>query len=362
MSKILKAVIERHDENNFWIENTIKGMTEEAARRFLSFKFLRETEGGVKNDVVYVVGTSEVFCDRAAREIESLGGIPLIVKGSAFNSGSTASVAFDIDDAVKRCLDYLKQNGKSNILFYGLNENTETDKFKKDAFIENARKTGVNGSIRFCNGTIHSEAENFVSGEFGRGLYDAILCANDTAALSLLYAGITEKAKVPEDLFLIGMGNSYIGKHCSVPLTTVDFDYKLLGKYAVKTGAFIKREKGFTCVKTLLPCPIIVRDSTANADFNAKSEIKEFTPIEDYFGGKATTEILSTETIMQTSDETDRMIMLMLAGENTYAAIAEKVSLTERAVSYRIDAIKKKLGFNRVEDLREFLKNIFYIR
>lgn len=65
---------------------------------------------------------------------------------------------------------------------------------------------------------------------------------------------------------------------------------------------------------------------------------------------------------MQTSDETDRMIMLMLAGENTYAAIAEKVSLTERAVSYRIDAIKKKLGFNRVEDLREFLKNIFYIR
>lgn len=362
MSKILKAVVERHDDNNFWIENTLKGMAAEAARRSLSFKFSYETETDVKNDVVYVVGTSEVFCDRAAREIKSLGGIPLIVKGGTFNSGSTASVAFDIEGAVRHCLDYLIQNGKTKILFYGLNENSEADKFKKDAFTEYALKAGINRSIRFCNGTIHSEAENFVSDEFEHGLYDAILCANDTAALSLLYAGITEKAKVPEDLFLIGMGNSYIGKHCSVPLTTVDFDYKLLGKHAVKTGAFIKRESGFTCVKTLLPCPIIVRDSTANADFNAKSEVKEFIPAEDYFGGKATTEILATETIMQTSDETDRTIMLMLAGENTYAAIAEKVSLTERAVSYRIDAIKKKLGFNRVEDLREFLKNIFYIR
>lgn len=362
MSKILKAVVERHDDNNFWIENTLKGMAAEAARRSLSFKFSYETETDVKNDVVYVVGTSEVFCDRAAREIKSLGGIPLIVKGGTFNSGSTASVAFDIEGAVRHCLDYLIQNGKTKILFYGLNENSEADKFKKDAFTEYALKAGINRSIRFCNGTIHSEAENFVSDEFEHGLYDAILCANDTAALSLLYAGITEKAKVPEDLFLIGMGNSYIGKHCSVPLTTVDFDYKLLGKHAVKTGAFIKRESGFTCVKTLLPCPIIVRDSTANADFNAKSEVKEFIPAEDYFGGKATTEILATETIMQTSDETDRTIMLMLAGENTYATIAEKVSLTERAVSYRIDAIKKKLGFNRVEDLREFLKNIFYIR
>lgn len=355
--KCLHLTVQPHAQNSFWIENAINGMQEEAARCASELSFLTDTARDLQGELVYIVGTSEVFCRAESERILAQGGHPFLVNGGMPRMDGVACVAFDIEGAIRRSLSYLFSCGKRSILLFGLNPASYADKLKLDAFRFYTEYLGIKGDVRSCAGSIGEAARELILAPT-EAVYDAILAVNDTAALSLLSSGIGKKVKIPEELFLMGMGNSILAGCSGLPLTTVDFDYTRLGRLAVRAGLLIRKSESLWDARFLLPCELIVRRSTGAVTAQTVLPLPTEGETEQYFSDEGTKRLLTAEALLQTSREPDRSILILLSEGKTYAQIAEAVFLTERAVSYRVDALKRRMSVRHVGEIKALFQNV----
>ena len=63
---------------------------------------------------------------------------------------------------------------------------------------------------------------------------DAVLCATDRIAFGAMEVLKAAGRKIPEDVSVIGMGNSWASSHIDPHLTSVVFYYKTCGEIAAK--------------------------------------------------------------------------------------------------------------------------------
>ena len=94
----------------------------------------------------------------------------------------------------------------------------------------------------------------------------AVVCYNDSHAVSLLELCKKWNVRVPEDLSVVGIDDSKLAKICEVPLTTVRHPHQLLGERAAqKILEMIENpEKQFRDV--LYEPELVERESTRKHD------------------------------------------------------------------------------------------------
>jgi LacI family transcriptional regulator len=118
----------------------------------------------------------------------------------------------------------------------------------------------------------NEESNHVLGAQFMRQLLklkprpDAVFCYNDTtawgAALAILEAGL----RVPEDIAVVGCGNSVHNDFFRVPLTSVDLSSAHMGQEAANLGLRAIRERTqkapHTPIAVLLRPTLVVREST----------------------------------------------------------------------------------------------------
>jgi LacI family transcriptional regulator len=67
-----------------------------------------------------------------------------------------------------------------------------------------------------------------------RPLPDAVFCHNDPTALGAMKAILGAGLKIPEDIAIIGCGNTRYSDFLRVPLSTIDQDCKAMGERAAR--------------------------------------------------------------------------------------------------------------------------------
>ena len=185
-----------------------------------------------------------------------------------------------------------------------------------------------------------------------------MICANDTVAICLMMHMLQAQFKLPDDLYIVGMGNSCIGATLPVPLTSIDFDYCQMGKAAVKLLCYLKENPDCGRLVSYLPCRLIIRQSAPLQCFSADLPGTDAPPqpASTYFGGIDARNIVRAEAIMQSADATDRAIILGLLNGKSAEALSQTLYLSTRAVRYRITNLVKKHGFS---DKSEFLQTLY---
>lgn len=359
--KHLRAVLGAYAPDSYWTDNILRGMRAEAAARGISLTLYTHVPPHIlQGEVIPLVEGSAPWCTDRTKEITAAGGMPLLVCAGAQQSSAYCRVSLDIAGAVEQSVRYLLACARRRILFFGLNDSNDTDRYKYEVF----RRCDFGGATTrayFCDAPIDESAQSFVR-TFTKECADAILCTNDTLALTLLCAGLGTRVRLPEDVFLVGMGNSALGAACALPLTSVSFDYVALGKVAVRT-ALCMTDSDEVPMQTLIGCPLCVRASTADCPFpHPLPQRAGAAQSPGWFTGENSRTLVHAETFIQTADKTDRRILFLLAQGKTYAQIADALSLTERAVHYRADAIKKKLNFTKSQQIREYFQNILGLK
>lgn len=104
-------------------------------------------------------------------------------------------------------------------------------------------------------------------------LPDALLCLNDQHAVGALNYFQQHGLDIPRELMLAGFDDSALSRHLSVPLTTVKMPVAEIANEAVDLLVRLiqKDERSDITPKTkLLPCELIVRNSSAGINRNAR--------------------------------------------------------------------------------------------
>ncbi len=357
-NQLIFIVSDKREHSSFWESNIRLGIRQGVSRFDDDICELDEnilSTGRISGEYVLVVGGTADFSEHTARLIEDAGAHPVIVNAGMLPSHTAkySGIVFGLESIVGDCMSLLKETGRTRTVMFGLHKNSLSDRIKHEAFGD--------GDAIFVSGHIEDCAEEFVRTNMICERYDSALCANDTAALCLIRSLNKLGVRVPEDFAVIGFGNSYVGANLPVPLTSVDFDYRLMGEEAVRLIHMLYDNPNSLSVKVTLPCRLMVR-ATTGIQTSKKEDIRQQYPIEnprrEYFDGDTARDILRCEEIFQSCKQTDRDILLYLLSGETIEHIAEKLSLSDRAVRYRVRKLTEKYGFTSRGDMTSFMSAI----
>jgi len=184
--------------------------------------------------------------------------------------------------------------------------------------------------------------------------YDAVFCVNDLAARIFITLAAQEGIRVPEDIYVIGRGNSHVSYELSPTITTVKHEEVERGKQVVSLYWYLKKNPLLRKADAFVSHSLVVRDSTANfkPDIVSLTEDSVEEPI--YFDS-GYNEIMRIEQLLVNCDKTDRKILSMIREGKKTSEVAEALFSSESTVKYRIRNIAATLGVRTRKEVCAFL-------
>ncbi len=352
----LKLYCEPGFESKYWLKNIYDGFCSEASSTKKSVKILSEVTHG-EGEPVAIIGTENEWLRKAVSELAAANYRPVLISaGSAPEKKMLCSnVCFDLYEAVSDCVHYLVGAGRTRIAALGLRDLDFCDKIKKKAFDEVTSDLG----LRDCASVPldDSHLEDFLSGlDSFIGKFDAVICSNDTLAVFLIKRMSESGYDVPRSLYVIGMGNSSIGRNISVSLSSVLLDYMGLGRQAVRLCKYLSSNPGVFRTVSYLKSSLVIRDSTDNMPFSPESSGQLVSGDgNEIYKNPELADIIEIESFLQECDDTDREIVRLLLRGHTYDEIASKLFIHIRTLSYRKTKMFKRLS---VSSRQEFCAKV----
>lgn len=184
--------------------------------------------------------------------------------------------------------------------------------------------------------------------------YDAVICVNDHAAGYILVHADAMGIRVPEDLFVIGRGNTCISSEMKPSITTIEIMNQEVGKQAIALFWYLKKHPQLQKVEIMVQHKLLVRESTAGfvPDQKILPAEKNTEPISEDRGYEGFSRL---ERMLTAADAEDRKIMHMMQQGKTTEEIAEALYLTESTVKYRVRNIAQILGVKSRKEICDYL-------
>lgn len=231
----------------------------------------------------------------------------LISTGFSLDNENTYCVVSNCDNAYKEIVSHLKNvHGCTKIGFYSAN------KLKNDEAI--SRFEAFKRALEENNLEFHPEwvvDGNFTQHGVKESLtkiykskkdipYQAIICANDVMGIEVLNYFSSLGVKIPEELKIFGLDNTYHSILCTPTLATIDQDIEGIGKRAAEFGMELLEGKKLprtlqTPMKTLYRHSCGCKDPVEekkrdifNGIFNRYTEFKRLTNVFDLMQGTST--------------------------------------------------------------------------
>jgi len=162
--------------------------------------------------------------------------------------------------------------GRRRIAFIGAASFSPTND-RQSGYLAVLARAGLKAPSRGVVRLPQNEESNHVLGaQFMRQLLklkprpDAVFCYNDPTALGVTLAILEAGLRVPEDIAIVGCGNSVHNDFFRVPLTSVDLGSAHMGREAANLALRAIRERaqkaGHAPIAVLLRPTLVVREST----------------------------------------------------------------------------------------------------
>lgn len=362
--KTVHLIIQPPTAHSYWTEIIIDSICQEASRREAQVLFHDTPEAMLQAAPhapgVLLVGHSKKWFDASAARLSEEGISPTLVSAYIAVDERYNAVFFSLPTAVREALAYLKHTGHPRVAFLGINPDSPADCAKVEAFDAAVEELELPGclnipggkrSIQGCVETLLAQFEQF----------DSALCANDPVAFCLIERMHQEGLKVPEDLFLIGMGNSRFGSIYHTPVTSIAFDYQELGRQAVHLYMMTGGDTSGIRWRMSLPCKLLVRETTAYIQEGARGSIAQADgePLASYYTDPDVHFFNQVEGVLQHCDEWDYRILQALMTGATYQQISQTVHFSERSIKYRVKKLISRANVETRAELCQLLQPIW---
>lgn len=322
-----------------WCQNICKGLMDELRSKRIPFDIISDT-CPPEADAVFLIAADYVWTSDTIRLLNGSGIAPIVICNQLENIPGCiySCVCSDVNSSMKNLLEHLHAQGKKSLALYGVNPNSISDLSRADALMQ--WKTGRIDNVEvFLNeGSLEKLFSEFVP---NLSRFDAVLCANDFAAVSLLYfakqAGFDLKGHLP----LISCASSKISEGYP-EITSVDIGYARFGNAAVDVLELIRRRPYLTGVTAKLAWDMENRGEQPERGAISLPQPHTGDPMyaDPHFRQMMVVENL----LMLMENPLDKQIVDALKAGLPNHKIAELCYFSENAVKYRIRRLLEKSG------------------
>ncbi len=185
------------------------------------------------------------------------------------------TIHIDPASGIREAIQHLRELGHTNILYIYKGKNLhQTRKGRVPAFRKAASEESVNGRVLFLDSenTYHKEISHHIEFNIGqlREKLDlqnatAVICYNDTLALSLYNVLAERGLNIPGDISVIGFDDLHSG-HAIPAMTSISHMFREMGVKAVETvEQLTDNGKELRGKEIRIPSELVIRNSTGTA-------------------------------------------------------------------------------------------------
>lgn len=349
----IHVVIEPEYTASTWCDKIAQGIITEAKHRKVSCFFQTGEFISSGDDLIALIGNSPAWIQDTVNSMRHTQSAHLVLVSNTPYTLSINSICTDLFQSMLDVLSYLQNDcKKEKIALYGINTASTTDLLKLRGFSQTDHVYYNNSNLRACFEEFYKNID----------LYDAVICANDYAAVSLLQNLKSLAPSQIQRLFLVSFSNLHISKRYMPSVTSVALDYYEYGRKTVDLYRILLKNPEISRGTLNIKSKIIPRETTANIPFSGsvcKNEIVNMMN-NDFYEDREIKDLIILENLFSITNETDEKILNMLSYGFSYEHIAQELYMSVNGIKYRLNKLLETCQLeNRRELLRIYKKLLF---
>lgn len=304
-----------------------------------------------EGDFVYIIGSGSGWITASLALAERAGAYPILLSNQTRDqlSINCSMVCSDTVGSMKYVIDQLRRLGKQRVAMYGVNPRSVGDASRKSSFLLAAH--APDSDIFLNDGSLENCFQSFF--EQSRR-YDAVICANDFAAISLVRK-LSERA--PEELTrlsIIGCAETRLTKFYEQHIVSIRVNFDEYGKAAVTLLDMLRKNPFLSNIVMSIRWDISALHELPKPAPAQSAAAACFPQAADaFYTDQELTEMLCMEQLLSECDELDNKILRLALAGQAYEDIAEHCFVNVSTVKYRM---RKMIGICQTENRAELLR------
>lgn len=344
--KTIYVLVEPNYFTPVWHAKSISGIRDAAVKKRMNIciiNSLRElTALPEPVNAIIVVCTRNDWISSTIHTLRSMHIRPVLIGAVPGMFGEDVSgIILNHKSLIENMVNYFFFCGRSHIALVGINPNASNDSLKCKTFLsasEYLKMDVLPTDVYYIDTNISEHCNRFFQ---NYGKYDGVICSNDYVAVGILKAAHKYGIRIPEDLYVAGIGDMLLCRCVSPTLTSAARYYYETGEQAVNIWSMIESDTNVISITSTVQCRIICRESTAYSSL--PPHIQFDTPIEaDISSSKNSAidvEMQSFENCLLQCDALDLKIINGLLSGAKLEDLADMLYISQRALRYRLGKI-----------------------
>ena len=330
-----------------WHANSIEGLKRSAAKQKRSVVQISSVEELDDKDTplaLVLISTSNDWTYRAVESCRQRSIRPILIGCMPIKFGEDVSgTMYSSKSSVQELLQYFISCGRHRVAMLGINENSTNDTTKRDAFLSTARQLELPITARdiYCANKGASNSQEMFFESIGQ--YDGVLCGNGYVAAHVLTHCREHGIRVPEDLFVAGLGDTLLCRYTNPTLTSATRSYVQTGVQAFNIWKQLNSDPNVFSVVVVVQCEIKPRGSTGYAPLPGPEKAINTPVVQTSMTegsiSSAVNAVKSLEYCLANCDPMDIQIIRGLVSGVSVEKIAEEQYISVGTARYRLKKI-----------------------
>ncbi|MBQ9736328.1 MAG: LacI family DNA-binding transcriptional regulator [Clostridia bacterium] len=330
-----------------WHKRILDGLLEEIKRKRYDAVFLENGDAldaliPESDGVMLLIGTDAAWVSDTVSRCAERFGHRIVLLGNAERdtvSGRFSVVSADVSRNVQALYSYLLAAGGHTVALYGINPRSASDRFRKNAFLA----AGGKEENVFYNETGLADCFTAFAREGHR--FDAVLCANDLCAVSLLRALDGASMDAP---LVASCDETLLARRVRPSVTNLQTRYGDFGRAAIHLARLLVKNPTVSTAEALIESAIAPGDSTRHFPAPTQDNAEPAAPAvvrDGFYEDPEVSEMIKLEALLRTADENDLLILSRLIRGESYEKVAEAVFLSVGGIKYKLSRLCTACGF-----------------
>jgi len=303
-------------------------------------------------ETVFIIASNKEWTANAIKQLNAGGMRPILLCNQSENLPGCVynCVCSDINTSMKGLLDILKNQNKTKIVLYGFNAHSLGDIGRinsllawKEPHFDTMQVFSNTGSLQKCFEEFFPNKDEF----------DAAICANDFAAVSLVKNLKKHNPKSLTNFPIISCDSSKISDYYRENIVSMDMNFEQYGRAAIYIYKALKKHPYLSEINTKVVWSI---EESSNQT-KRKSIHLQFSDSEDrFYDDIELSEMLIVDKLLTLSDDIEKSIIDGFMKGLSYNEIADKCFFTVGGIKYRTKNLMEKIGAKSKDQMVELLK------
>lgn len=326
VQKKVMIVCEPFYEETIWCKQLLGGLLKELKKRRISCEQCDTLDEAAQAEYICILGVTGAWLKERIICCNESGCIPIVLSSrKVLLSGvQYHGICPDLEDTARLLKQELERAGRERIALYGAGHMTEMDTERTEIF---SRILGSGDDIFYNTGNLEQCFRMF---QPKAAAYDAVICVNGYAAISLIKKLEKEAPELLKKLVIVSFEEVLRHSRYNQGIFLADMNLETYGTAAVAVLEMPQQVRE--------NARITLRIKGSMCTLPIREEKGEELPEKDRFHG-VDPEIISMakmEQLLRDADDMDHHIIAMLLSGATYGEIADSSYMTEGNVKYRV--------------------------